>query len=58
MDSSFWFDTINLEWFRGHMLKFPNKIVFVSLKIIFVLTNSVDTDEMMHYVAFHLSLHC
>ena len=27
-------------------------IVFLSLKIFFVLANSVDTDEMPHYAAF------
>ena len=26
--------------------------------IVFVLANSADTDEMPHYVAFHLGLHC
>ena len=31
--------------------------ILLSLKIIFVLTNSVDPDEMLHYVAFHLALH-
>ena len=25
---------------------------------LFTLTNSVDPDEMPHYVAFHLGLHC
>ena len=29
-----------------------------SLKIIFVLTNSVDPDELSHYSAFNLGLHC
>ena len=33
-------------------------IVFHSLKIDFVLTNSVDPDEMLHFAAFHLGLHC
>ena len=28
------------------------KIVFLSLKIVFALANSVDSDEMPHYVAF------
>ena len=32
-------------------------IVFVSLKMD-VVSNSVDLDEMPHYVAFHLGLHC
>ena len=32
-------------------------IVFLSLKIDFVLANNVDTDELTHCVAFHLGLH-
>ena len=34
------------------------KIVFFCLKIFFTVTNSVDPDEMQHYAAFHLGLHC
>ena len=34
------------------------KTVFLSLKIIFVLENSVDPDKMLHYVTFYLGLHC
>ena len=30
----------------------------ISLKIDFVLANSADPDKMLHYVAFHLGLHC
>ena len=33
-------------------------IVFLSLKIDFVLANSEDLDEMPHLTAFHLGLHC
>ena len=33
-------------------------IIILSLKINFVLANSVDPDEMLHYPAFHLGLHC
>ena len=33
-------------------------IVFLSLKINFVLAKSADPDEMLHYAAFHLGLHC
>ena len=29
-------------------------IIFLSLLINFVLSNSADSDEMQHYVAFHL----
>ena len=31
---------------------------FMYLKISFILTNSADSDEMQHFVALHLSLHC
>ena len=53
MDSSFWFNTIHLKGplyiLRGHRLYVPIKIVFLSLKIVFVLAYSVDSDEMPHY---------
>ena len=42
---------------RGHRLYFL-KNVFLSRKIDFVLTKSADPDEMPHYAAFHLGLHC
>ena len=32
--------------------------LFLSLKIGFVLANSIDPNEMLHDVAFHLGLHC
>ena len=38
-------------------VQFPNNIVFLSLKIDFVLTNSTDPDEMAHNTVFHLGLH-
>ena len=28
------------------------------MKIVFILANSADPDEMQPYTAFHLSLHC
>ena len=37
----------------GHRLLFPNKIVFLSLKTVFVLANSVDPDEMPHSTLRH-----
>ena len=40
------------------MLIFTKYDVFLSLRIVFTLTNSVDPDEMPHCVAFHLDLHC
>ena len=32
--------------------------MFFCLKNFFTFTNSVDPDEMQHYSAFHLDLHC
>ena len=34
----------------------PNKIVFLSLKIAFIMANSAVQDEMLHHAAFHLGL--
>ena len=33
-------------------------MVSLSLKIVFILANSADPDEMPPYVAFHLGFHC
>ena len=30
----------------------------MSLKVVLILANSADPDEMQHYAAFHLGLHC
>ena len=32
--------------------------LFMSLNIVFILANSLDTDEMLFNVAFYLGLHC
>ena len=32
--------------------------VFQSLKVVLILVNSADPDEMKHDAAFHLGLHC
>ena len=32
--------------------------VFLSLKVVLIIANSVDPDEMQHYAAFHQGLHC
>ena len=70
IDSSFWFDTNNLEWSIVY-IKGCQVIIFITycvvfyLKIFFMYTYSVDSDEMQHYAdemqhyaAFHLGLHC
>ena len=40
---------------RGDRSKFN---IFPSLKVVFILVNSADPDEMPPHVAFHLGLHC
>ena len=45
---------INLGWSIVYMEESTIKLLN---KIIFALANSVDPDEMPHYVAFHLCLH-
>ena len=35
-----------------------SKLFFLSLKIVLILANSADPDEMWHYALFHLGLHC
>ena len=64
MNSSFWFTTINLGWSvviciaKGSRFNLQMKLDLFLLKISFVLANRVDPDEMPHYGAFHLGLHC
>ena len=43
---------------RLKVFLFLKNIVLLSLMIDFVLANSSDADEMLHFVAFHLSLQC
>ena len=38
---------------RGNRLLFLNNIIFLSLQINFVLANSADSDEMLHYLGLH-----
>ena len=47
-----------LSTLRGRRQKFLNYHVFLSLKVVLILANSEDPDEMQHYAAFHLGLHC
>ena len=43
---------------RKQTNKQTNKQAFFCLKIFLNFTNSVDPDEMQHFAAFHLGLHC
>ena len=56
MDYSFWFDTNKLGIVHCTYLGVSG--YNCKLKIIFTFTNGVDPDEMQHYAAFHLGLHC
>ena len=57
MGSSTWYDTIDLGWFivyiKKSQVKFQTKIVFLTLRIVLVLANSVDPDNcafMQHFI--------
>ena len=41
---------LSIIYFKGSQVV-PNYNVFLSLRIVFMLTSSVDIDEMLHYVA-------
>ena len=32
--------------------------IFLYVKIVLIIANRADRDEITHYVAFHLGLHC
>ena len=61
MEFSIKLHTIKSEWsieyIAGSPVKISKQDVYLSLKIDFVLTNIADPDEMLHFAAFHLSLH-
>ena len=39
-------------------VEFQNYSIFLSMKIVLILANGEGSDEMQHYAAFHLGLHC
>ena len=47
-----------LNQIKNWRVSFVVEYIFLSLKIDFVIANIVDPDEMPHYAAFHLGLHC
>ena len=47
----------------GPPIVYFNGVIYVefskmTLKVVLILANSADPDEMQHYAAFHLGLHC
>ena len=49
---------LSIKYFRGYSSEFPNYYVLKIPKIGLTSAKSVDPDEMQHYAAFHLGLHC
>ena len=47
-----------LVYLKGSLMNIQNKYVIRSLNIVFIITNSADPDEIQHYAAFHLGIHC
>ena len=63
MDSSFWFDKIILGRSVVYIevqqvTTFKKNYICFSCVCFFVMANSLDPDEIAHYAAFHLGLHC
>ena len=64
MESSIKFDKVKSAWSivyteRSQVITSKNNIYNISLSEDGVcVANSADTDEMPHYAAFHLGLHC
>ena len=48
----------SILYLKGSQVRITNYDVFLSLRIDFTLINSEVPDEMPHYVAFCLGLHC
>ena len=42
----------------GLLIVYFKRSTVLSLKVVLILANSPDPDEMQHYAAFHLGLHC
>ena len=47
-----------IVFFKGLQVEFLNNDVLLSLKVVLILANRADPDEMQHYAAFHLGFHC
>ena len=64
MEFSIKFDTVKPGWpivyIKGSQIIISKNIIFLSLKMIdqFCLNQQCRPDEMQHYAAFHLDLHC
>ena len=56
MNTSIWFGSLYIS--RSQRLKFPDQGVLQSMNVVFISANSADPDEMLHFTAFHLGLHC
>ena len=49
---------VHFVFLRGRRSKFLISDVCMSLKLVFILANSADPDEILHNATFHLGLHC
>ena len=49
---------LSIVYFKGSLENFRKHYIFLSVKIVLILTNSADPDKMHHQAAFHFGLHC
>ena len=45
-------------YFKGSQVEFSKLLCISAPEIVLILANSAEPDEMQHYAAFHLGLHC
>ena len=62
MDFPIHIDIISMElptvYFKGLQVALFYYDVVLFLKVVLILANCADPDEMQHYAAFHLGIHC
>ena len=68
MDSPIHIDTISMalpivplkgsQMEGSQVLNLLNYDALLSMKVVLIIANREDPDEMQHYAAFHLGLHC
>ena len=48
---------LSILYLKGMLVTIDKNDLFLSLKIVFILPNRSDPDEMPPYMAFHMGLH-
>ena len=49
---------LSIIYFKGSQVIISQILCISVIDVVLILANSEDPDEMQHYAAFHLGLHC